>query len=97
MNNGILSSVVFAAILNLGGNVFAAEPSECTKAPKSAWIKTEVFEKDLKARYGATHDVKKLKIHGNCYEMYAIEKATKSKVELFFDPTVEPSKQEPIK
>lgn len=66
----------------VAGTVMAEENRSCTTVSNDKWL-TEDAVKAKAAEAG--YDVRKLKVEGSCYEVYAID-AKGNKVEALFDP-----------
>lgn len=68
------------------------ENAACTDAAKSTWLSVDAIE--AKAEAAGYSQIKKVKVEGTCYEVYAFDKTGK-KVEVLFNPaTGEQSKTE---
>ena len=66
----------------VAGTVMAEENRSCTTVSNDKWL-TEDAVRAKAAEAG--YDVRKLKVEGSCYEVYAID-AKGNKVEALFDP-----------
>jgi hypothetical protein len=77
----IFLATVIATTL-VAGTAMAEDNRSCTKVSNDKWL-TEDAVKAKAAEAG--YDVRKLKIEGSCYEVYAID-AKGNKVEALFDP-----------
>ncbi|MBZ7927307.1 PepSY domain-containing protein (plasmid) [Ensifer adhaerens] len=65
-----------------GGVARAEEEQNCTSAAKDKWLS----ENSIKEKAKATGlDVRRVKVEGSCYEVYAID-AKGNKVETVFNP-----------
>lgn len=65
-----------------GGIARAEEEKNCTSAAKDKWLS----ENNVKEKAKATGlDVRRVKIEGSCYEVYAID-AKGNKIEALFNP-----------
>ena len=68
------------------------ENAACTDAAKSTWLSVDAIK--AKAEAAGYSQIKKVKVEGTCYEVYAFDK-TGQKVEVLFNPaTGEQSKTE---
>ena len=68
------------------------ENASCTDAAKSTWLSVDAIK--AKAEAAGYSQIKKVKVEGTCYEVYAFDKTGK-KVEVLFNPaTGEQSKTE---
>jgi hypothetical protein len=68
------------------------ENAACTDAAKSTWLSVDAIK--AKAEAAGYSQIKKVKVEGTCYEVYAFDKTGK-KVEVLFNPaTGEQSKTE---
>jgi len=55
--------------------------SDCAPHPKSEWVPEDTLKQALNEE---SYSIKKLKVDGNCYEIYGRNKQGK-KVEIYFD------------
>ena len=81
-----MKKLVFVTAFLMSGMAFAS--ADCTKHPKSEWMKEEDFKKSLEKKY----EIKTFRVSGNCYEIYGWEKVDgktdkSKKVEIYFDTT----------
>jgi len=60
----------------------ADENQNCTQAPKDKWLSEESIKERAKA---IGLDVRRVKVEGSCYEVYAVD-AKGNKVEALFNP-----------
>jgi hypothetical protein len=67
----------------IAGSAMAEENRSCTNVSNEKWL-TEDAVKAKAAEAG--FDVRKIKVEGTCYEVYAID-AKGNKVEALFDPS----------
>ena len=73
--------------IGISGQLQATGLATCDSGPDSGWQATEILEKQLTEK-GWT--VRRVKVDGGCYEVYALDENGK-KVEAYFDPvTLEP-------
>ena len=81
-NTLFMTLAVFCA-----GPVFATGLATCDSGPESGWQSKDTLEKQLTEK-GWT--VRRIKVDGGCYEVYALDETGK-KVEAYFHPvTLEP-------
>jgi hypothetical protein len=64
------------------GVVRAEEGQNCTQAPKDRWLSKDSIKEKAKA---AGLDLRRVKVEGSCYEVYAID-VKGNKVETLFNP-----------
>ncbi|MEB3042041.1 PepSY domain-containing protein [Rhizobium mulingense] len=80
-----MKKIMFATLL-LGsasiGVAHAEEGQNCTQAPKDRWLSEDGIKEKAKA---AGLDVRRVKMEGSCYEVYAVD-AKGKKVEALFNP-----------
>ncbi|WP_429818377.1 PepSY domain-containing protein [Ensifer sp. B1-9] len=80
-----MKSIILATLLLTAvsvGSTRAEEDQNCTQAPKDKWLS----ENSIKDKAKATGlDVRRVKMEGSCYEVYAID-AKGNKVEALFNP-----------
>lgn len=73
--------------ISLSGTVLATGLVTCDSGPEENWQKKEVLQKQLEEK-GWT--VRRIKVDGGCYEVYAINEK-EERVEAYFHPvTLEP-------
>jgi hypothetical protein len=83
----ILSTLALAAMLLFSSAAFATGLATCDSGPEENWKSQTELEQMLTEK-GWT--VRRVKVDGGCYEVYAID-ASGEKVEAYFDPlTLEP-------
>ena len=86
MNNA-LKLTALALAISLAAPAFATGLATCDSGPESGWQSTEVLEKQLTDK-GWT--VRRIKVDGGCYEVYALDEKGE-RVEAYFHPvTLEP-------
>ena len=80
-------ATLFAALLALAGPVGATGLATCDSGPEEDWKPKEELEKILTNQ---GWDVRRLKVDGGCYEVYALDE-NGDRVEAYFHPeTLEP-------
>ncbi len=72
-------TILLVATLLASGSVFAR--ADCPKYPKSEWMPEADARKKIEAM---GYKIDKLKVDGNCYEIYGKNKEGK-KAEVYFD------------
>lgn len=80
MNRIILATLL--AAVSFAGVARAEEDQNCTQAAKDKWLSEDVIKEKAKA---AGLDVRRVKVEGSCYEVYAVD-AKGAKVEALFNP-----------
>jgi hypothetical protein len=80
MKTFILATFMLTAAAT--GLAHAEEGQNCTNAPKDKWLSEDSVKE--KAKAGGL-DVRRLKVEGSCYEVYAIDNKG-NKVEALFNP-----------
>lgn len=79
--------------LSLSGAVFATGLATCDSGPQESWQPQAKLEEQLKSK---GWEIRRIKIDGGCYEVYALDEKG-NKVEAYFHPkTLErvPTKKE---
>jgi len=85
--NSFLKPVTLALVISISAPAFATGLATCDSGPESGWQSTEVLEKQLTDK-GWT--VRRIKVDGGCYEVYALDEKGE-RVEAYFHPvTLEP-------
>lgn len=74
-------SATLLALLAAGA-ARAEEDGNCTTADKATWMTIDAFKAQAKAE---GLDVRKVKVEGSCYELYAID-ANGKRIEAKYDP-----------
>jgi hypothetical protein len=77
----IILATLLLAIASIGV-AHAEEGQNCTQAAKDKWLSEDIIKERAKA---AGLDVRRVKVEGSCYEVYAID-AKGNKVETLFNP-----------
>jgi hypothetical protein len=80
MNKIILATLLTA--VSFAGVARAEEDQNCTQAAKDKWLSEDGIKDKAKA---AGLDVRRVKVEGSCYEVYAVD-AKGAKVEALFNP-----------
>lgn len=76
-----------AVCVGLAGNVWATGLATCDAGPEDGWKPTEELERMLTEK---GWDVRRVKVDGGCYEVYALDE-NGERVEAYFHPeTLEP-------
>jgi hypothetical protein len=76
------SLFVVAATCVLSSNVFATGLATCDSGPKETWQSQEKLQEQLTAK---GWQVRRIKIDGGCYEVYALNEKGEQ-VEAYFHP-----------
>ena len=76
-----LIAVMAIAFVTAGGAALADGKKDCTTAPNTSWKPQANAEAAAKA---AGYEVRRSKIEGTCYEVYAVKDG--KNLELFYDP-----------
>ena len=83
----ILRTVLAATLLAFATQTFATGMVTCDSGPEEGWIKQEELEKQLTEK---GWEVRRIKVDGGCYEVYALDEDG-NRVEAYFHPeTLEP-------
>jgi hypothetical protein len=80
-----MKTIILATLLLATASIGIARAEEgqnCTQAAKDKWLSEDNIKEKAKA---AGLDVRRVKVEGNCYEVYAID-AKGNKVETLFNP-----------
>jgi hypothetical protein len=77
-----LNVSAFIAIVTLSGQCYATGLATCDSGPQENWQSQSVLEKQLTDK---GWQVRRIKIDGGCYEVYAIDDKGQ-KVEAYFHP-----------
>lgn len=80
-----MKTIIIATLLLVtasAGIARAEEDQNCTSAAKDKWLSEDNIKEKAKAK---GLDVRRVKVEGNCYEVYAID-AKGNKVEALFSP-----------
>lgn len=78
-----ITQLAALTVLVMGTSVALADgKDDCTKAPQASWKPQADAEAAAKA---VGHEVRRSKINGTCYEVYAVKDG--KNLELFYDPT----------
>lgn len=82
-----VKTALLAALVALAGNAWATGLATCDSGPESGWKPAEELEKMLQEK---GWDVRRVKVDGGCYEVYALDE-NGERVEAYFHPeTLEP-------
>lgn len=85
--NKMLKTLFLTLVLSAAAPAYATGLATCDSGPESGWQSTEVLEKQL-TEQGWT--VRRIKVDGGCYEVYALDEKGE-RVEAYFHPvTLEP-------
>lgn len=88
-----VSSIAALFALSLSGTAFATGLATCDSGPQETWQPQSKLEELLKSK---GWEIRRIKIDGGCYEVYALDEKGQ-KVEAYFHPkTLErvPTKEE---
>lgn len=78
----LIAIVALVSTTFVAGQALASETTSCTSAPKSSWMTKGA----LKSKYeGMGYKVRRVKVEGSCYEIYALDK-NKKRVEAALNP-----------
>lgn len=80
MKKIIISTVILSGLL--AGVARAEEDRSCTDVAKDKWMTQDAVKEKAKA---AGLDIRRVKVEGSCYEVYAID-AKGNKIEALFNP-----------
>lgn len=84
MNRTIVVAATIAATLVLSASPsLASEYESCTSAPRADW--RTIDDVKVAAEALGFKDVRRAKVEGSCYEVYAFDK-NGNRVEVYFDP-----------
>jgi hypothetical protein len=78
-----LAAAAVALVLLPAAALADDENASCTDAAKDTWLSVDAVK--AKAEAAGYNKIKKVKVEGTCYEIYAFDKDGK-KVEVLFDP-----------
>lgn len=78
----LLSILVFNLGLGLSLNTYATGLATCDSGPEADWQSQETLTEQLTAK---GWQVRRIKVDGGCYEVYAVDDQGK-RVEAYFDP-----------
>ncbi len=79
-----LIAVALALVLTPVAAFADEDSASCTTAAKDTWLSIDAIK--AKAEAAGYSDIKKVKVEGTCYEVYAFDKTGK-KAEVLFDPS----------
>ena len=79
-----LLAAAFALVLTPVAAFADDENAKCTDAAKDTWLSVDAIK--TKAEAAGYSKIKKVKVEGTCYEVYAFDKNGK-KVEVLFNPS----------
>lgn len=80
-----MKTIILATLLLASASIGAARAEEgqnCTQAAKDKWLSEDIIKEKAKA---AGLDMRRVKVEGSCYEVYAMD-AKGNKVETLFNP-----------
>lgn len=78
----IVLATAILALTSVSSLALAEDSHNCGNAPEAKWMSKEALTEKVKAM---GYDVRKIKVEGSCYEVYAIN-AKGDKVEELFNP-----------
>ena len=79
-----LIAVAFALVLTPAAASANDENASCTTAAKDTWLSVDAVK--AKAEAAGYSNIKKVKVEGTCYEIYAFDKDGR-KAEVLFNPS----------
>lgn len=79
-----LIAAAFALVLTPVAALADDENAKCTDAAKDTWLSIDAVK--AKAEAAGYKDIKKVKVEGTCYEVYAFDKDG-NKAEVLFNPS----------
>lgn len=80
MKTLVLATLIASSLFS--GVAFAEDEANCTTASQDKWMTEDAVKAKAKE---AGLDVRRLKVEGSCYEVYAID-AKGNKIEALFSP-----------